>query len=340
MNKNFLIGNGVNIHFSRNDDYKNWAILARMKNNLEEPGRYTDRFAGTIDAGDLDDILDSLYRWFTQKASKGIYALKYLENQDDVQTFLDICRRCEESSPDVLNIGMEDYLFILKLFNESTEFGDIAYETLYQGVTPLLADAIYNDGKIEKLYQNMGALADALGDCASVFTVNYDRNVDKITDKKVYHLHGAFDHLYHEYRADTLKGWIIRQSGKDLPYYTLGKEYLYSDAVFGYSGTDKLNRMLQYNQPYTDFYLARIRNEHPELLCPAYPIEEFKEIEGELHIIGLGPNNDSHIFNMINENDSISKVCYYFKDWEKVKSIIKRPLEAIDVFEFWSSIGE
>ena len=118
MNKSILIGNGVNIQFSGNYEYKNWAILVRMKDNLSQSGRYTDRFNGTIDAGDLNDFLDRLHKWFTEKATKGISSLRYLISEDDIRTFLDICKRCEETAPDALNMGMEDYLFILKLFNE------------------------------------------------------------------------------------------------------------------------------------------------------------------------------------------------------------------------------
>ena len=44
----------------------------------------------------------------------------------------------------------------------------------------------------------------------------------------------------------------------------------------------------------------------------SYPIEEFENIEGDISILGLAPNNDIHIFEIINSNSSIRKVIYYY----------------------------
>lgn len=64
IEQNVLLGNGINIEFSENDDYKNFAILQRMCVNLSTPGRYIDIFNGIIDSGDMYDFMEKLNKWF------------------------------------------------------------------------------------------------------------------------------------------------------------------------------------------------------------------------------------------------------------------------------------
>lgn len=341
MKRHVLIGNGVNIEFSGTDEYKNYAILDRMRNNLEERDRYTDVFAGKVTADDMAGFLDKLADWFKKHVLKGVDALKWTDNIDEILALVDMSKRYSKTDPDVLDIGMEDYLLALKLFNAS--FGDDAldFNSLYQGITTLFLDSIYNNGKIEDVYNNMGCWKSQLNEFDSVFTVNYDTNLDKIYNHPVFHLHGSFSTLNHEYRADTIKGWLILQTGKQLLPYINGKEYLFCDAVFGFSGQDKLERINKYNFPYYAPELEDFRNAHPELDCPAYPIREFCNIDGELDVIGLSPNNDSHIFNMINQNSKIQKVVYFSAsddDGNRMRSICEKPLEIADVHEYWSEV--
>ena len=52
---------------------------------------------------------------------------------------------------------------------------------------------------------------------------------------------------------------------------------------------------------------------HPELKAASeYYFENFKDIKDELHINGLSPNNDDHIFNLIRNNKNIKRVIYYY----------------------------
>ena len=339
--KNVLFGNGIDIQFSENDDYKNYAIIQRMCDNLKEDGRYKEVFAGTVEASDTHDFMEGLNTWFKEHALKGIEALKLVANEDELLSLLDMSRRYKKTEPSLLNIGLEDYLLALKLFNATAGADALDYESLYQAITLLMLDSIYNNGKIENLYKNMECLKPELRKFKNIFTINYDRNVDKIVGHEIYHLHGSFDTLHHEYREDTLKGWAIKNSGKRLPQYVRGKEYLYSDAVFGFSGDDKMKRIKQYNQIYVEKIFEELRKNHPELYCPKYPIKEFQQISGELHIIGMGPNNDSHIFGMINSNPKLQKVIYYTAcddDTEMIKKVIHKPIDIIDVFQYWESI--
>ncbi len=60
VESNVLFGNGLNIEFSGNDDYKNWAILQRMNINFSEECRYDDVFAGKVKSDDMRDFLHNL----------------------------------------------------------------------------------------------------------------------------------------------------------------------------------------------------------------------------------------------------------------------------------------
>lgn len=153
--KNVLFGNGINIEFSNSNEYKNYEIIKRMCSNIAEEGRYEDVFAGTISAEDMKGFMENLNTWFKTRALKGIAALRWVENEGEILALLEMSKRYKGKDPDVLEIGLEDYLLGLKLFNAS--YGDEAFvfRTLYQGMAMLMLDAIYNNGKIQEIYNNM-----------------------------------------------------------------------------------------------------------------------------------------------------------------------------------------
>jgi len=336
-----LFGNGLNIEFSDNDDYKNWAILQRMGQNLAEPGRYDDVFAGKVSSNDMAGFLEGLNNWFKNKALKGIAALKWIENEDELSSLMEMSKRYKGKDPTVLEIGLEDYLLGLKLFNASYGTEAIPNDTLFQGIYYLMKDAIYNNSSIEQIYLKMSCYKKKLQEFNHVFTLNYDSNLDMVLGHPIYHLHGSFKTLHHEYRPETFKGWAILQTGKNLPPYIAGKEYLYSDALFGFSGKDKWDKIYKYNDTYDNPLSQVFLKIHPELETPKYPIEEFMAIKGHLHLIGVCPNNDSHIFKMINDNANILKVFYYTAcdaDTEQVQKVIRRPIQILDVFKYWKNI--
>lgn len=341
IEQNVILGNGINIEFSGNDDYKNYAIIQRMCNNLSDSGRYIDVFAGIVDACDMSDFMASLNKWFKNHALRGIEALKLFDNKDELLALLEMSKRYSKTNPDVFDIGLEDYLLAVKLFNAKYGEEAVNYNALYQAITILMLDAIYNEGKIENLYKNMEPLKKELEKFKNIFTLNYDTNIDSLMKKPIYHIHGSFANLHHEYRSDTLKGWALIQTGKTLVSYIKGKEYLYCDAIFGFSGENKMERINQYNEIYTNPIMVEILQEHPELQAPKYPIEEFKSISGNLHMIGICPNNDSHIFKMINDNSNIKRIVYYSAcddDSKKIQNIMNKPVQIINVFKYWKKI--
>lgn len=83
---------------------------------------------------------------------------------------------------------------------------------------------------------------------------------------------------------------------------------------------------------------------HPELKAASeYYFENFKDIKDELHIIGLSPNNDDHIFNLIRNNKNIKRVIYYYYSQHEKEYIDKNFPQDIfiskSVESLWESLG-
>lgn len=373
MDKNILIGNGINIAFSKNDDYKNYSIIERLTRYLHTD-RYNDVFNGSISSSELLDMLNALNDFFNNML-KGIAALRLAQTEDEMLTLVDISRRYHSKSKDLLNVGMEDYFFVMKMVFNKVGDEHTPLNALYDGLKYLFLDSIYNDGKIEELYKVMNKYGPELKKYNKIFTVNYDTNLDKLVDSKIYHLHGSFDVLDDTYKPETIIGYMAQQK-ENPPTVVKGKEYLYCNGIMGFSGQRKMDIINTYtnvntalktmvvrlSNPYdveahdkfsnlkvstnaTDQFVYKsicAKLEHPELICSEYPFEVFQSIQGELYILGMSPNNDSHLFNAINANSQITRVIYFSagdEDTAAAQKVIKKPLQIRNVFKYWASIG-
>lgn len=331
--RHVLIGNGININFG-GQDYTNFKIIERLTKNLKQKdGRYDDIFAGIVASEELLGILEGLNDIFNKMLNGSILSLRRASNEDEMRTLIDISRRYEMKMHSAVEIGMEDYFFALKWFNNGYPDGDEITKPTFQGLKQLFLDSIYNNGKIEKLYLKMQPYSRELDQFDNIFTVNYDTNLDKLIKKKVYHLHGSFLELDDTYCPTTIVGKLAK--GKTpKPHVVDGKEYLFCNALMGYSGQYKYEQMLRYKK------INESLNDK-SLQVHEYPIDKFQSICGELHIIGMSPNNDSHIFSMINNNTNISKVVFYCVDnlsFEEARKIITKPIVMINVMKYWQSI--
>ena len=78
--------------------------------------------------------------------------------------------------------------------------------------------------------------------------------------------------------------------------------------------------------------------DHPELkIATDYHFSELEELSGELHIIGLSPQNDSHIFACI-EKSAVNKIIFYsYGEPPKTLPLIK-PYEFADIKKLWKSL--
>ena len=77
---------------------------------------------------------------------------------------------------------------------------------------------------------------------------------------------------------------------------------------------------------------------HPELkIATDYHFGELEKFSGELHIIGLSPQNDSHIFACI-EKSSLDKVVFYSYGEPPKKLPLTKTYEFADIKQLWKSL--
>lgn len=67
----------------------------------------------------------------------------------------------------------------------------------------------------------------------------------------------------------------------------------------------------------------------------------FKSITGQVVILGLAPNNDEHLFLLLNQNQNIKSIVYYYLDPNDVQELphhIKKPVTFKKVEKLWDSM--
>ena len=370
MEKTILFGNGLNIAFSGSSDYCNRNIIERLLLTLETD-RFTEVFCNTITPSEIKQMIYGLHEQF-KNMLKGPTSFRWTNNEEEKKALLEIILYYKGKSPDIMEVNMEHYFFLMKWFNNHFTEEPIDINSLYQGLKFLFLDAIYNEGQIESIYTKMDCLRKELDSFNNIFTINYDTNLDKLTSKDV--LHGSYNILDDTYNEDTIIGYIASQK-ENPPTYIHGLEYLYCNAIMGYSGEYKKSIIDTYsngNKALSDI-IPRLQNpldtearekieacrtssdekmnfayksimaklNHPELTNTEYPFSKFENISGDLYIIGMSPNNDKHIFDAINNNPNIKKVIYYsasFEDTEAAQKTISKPKEIRNVHKYWKSI--
>lgn len=336
-----LIGNGLNIQFA-NQDISNKGIILRAIDNIKKGKINTDIL---IDEPDLllsffgrmyrqmDGILNGDYIDCVITADDKISYKKFLEDYGDKKTIR------------ITDIGFEDYFFIYHLVrrksNIDNENGYIIMKTLER----YFIDSIFNEGKINEIYKDYPeTLKGFFMKFDNVFTTNYDENISLFAGRTVYYLHGAFHIKADVYDFNSMRNKLHDAPLKDIEvdedYY-----HLYSNCITTYSGNNKLFLIKQAklaNQAMSKFaegYKTRpeikadidsfkesdseiVRKLYESIILKSrdeslsfsdnYPIKEFENILGDITIVGLAPNNDIHIFEMINKNPNINKVYYYY----------------------------
>ena len=193
--------------------------------------------------------------------------------------------------------------------------------------------------------------------------MNYDNNIEALTKKTVYHLHGDFSELADSENEKTVSGYIRKSDNTTV--YQEGLQHCYCNALLNYSGRLKKKRInecdatnkaleelvekcrvdetiLEDLKSVNASVYAQVRTKiaHPELMaCSDYHYNDLCTISGELHILGMSPNNDAHIFDAILNNSQLTKVVFYYRDpkhKEFIEANYSRDLfECIEVEDLW-----
>lgn len=257
----------------------------------------------------------------------------------------------------IADVCYEDYYLLHDLLCQELHIGNPEMFVVREGMRLAYLYSIYNSGKLNQLYlQYSEGFHDYLIEFDHIFSTNYDLNIENATGKAVVHIHGQFDRLRDVYNPDSLRNKMpdapIQNADID-PNYA----YLYSNAITTHSGSYKefiikqnhsantaVERMADAykkdpkiksevddwisnkNQIVANLgYAIRLKANYPELqFSEQYDFEEFKNMSGELIILGLSPWNDFHIFNTI-DTSKIESCLYYYnseQSCEKVKTLL------------------
>ena len=348
--KSILIGNGININFG-GKAYTNDYIIKRILFNARA-NRYDPLFNGEISGDDIASLFKELATW-TNDISDGKYDA--IIPDEEKSTLEDFKARYNWKLTHYYEVGLEDWLFILHVyFLQNADIAD-NWSSAKQGFERMMLDAIYNDGDIQNLHKVIERPVKRwLLEFSNVFTLNYDNNVENLIKRPVFHLHGDFRTLANSENPQTLMGYIRRTGGKNVaipPHY----EHCFCNALFDFAGEHKYEiayafekgaeglQSLEKSGIPPQFFpapieeLLKVHKEHPELAFGSnYHFTEFREMGGELHIIGMSPNNDSHVFKLIDESNIEKVVFYYFSEGEAKKGLpVRKKVENKSVQELW-----
>lgn len=374
---NLLVGNGINIQFNKKDYTTQQLVLRILKNCDREdfPSHIIVNFPYLLknyigqlflEARDiLEDKYDSYTNCFAEVESLKSFKKRYKDK-------INILR--------ITDIGFEDYYLIHDLVCHKTNTQNPKQYYIREAMRIAYLYAIYNDGKINTLYQEYPRkFIDYLIEFDNIFTTNYDLNVELATQKQVYHIHGQFDKKSDVYLLNSFRNQLpdapIKEIEIDENYF-----YLYSNALTTHSGAYKELQIKQISQANSVVekmamaynndpkikqevdswtieankltanmgYAIQLKAVNPSLtFSDNYHFDIFKNITGILQILGLSPWNDFHIFESVNDSDIDKCVYYYFDESEcdKIKELlpelnVKGKLEFLSVKAFWENCYE
>ena len=361
--KSILVGNGINIQFG-GKAYTNAFIMSRIILNVRT-GKYSTLFNNKVSESDIEGIFKGLMDY-----ANNILSGKYdnLPQKELSEAIHDFKRRFSKKGGFKLykEIPLEDWFLMLQLFFVDNPDLISQLNTTKQGVEQMVLDAIFNDGRIQSIYESMTKKTHRFfNSFDQIFTLNYDNNIEKLCDREVYHLHGSFSEYADSVNPQTFQGFCRGSSVRSV--IVPGFEHCYCNALLHFSGMMKYqyaegNRIL--NQTICELREQK-RSDSPEyskslakskalfsnnasflepfidysnsVISSNYHFTDFQNLTGELHIIGISPQNDSHIFRCI-DNSSIDKVVYHYFGDTSPHLPLNKKVENRSVQDLWESL--
>ena len=357
--KTILVGNGYNIELG-GSKYLNKSIINRAISNIRQKDYSEKLFNNKISNEELASLLPGLLGQLNLILNDDVTYEK-LKDEESVKLITLLKERYGSIELDTDSIGIEDFFVLLKLMHSLYNDDEKMVRNTNHGMCWILFDAIYNEGKIQEIYNGITPhylefLKNKFSEYDDIYTVNYDNTVEKTSGKDVKYLHGSFDELLDQYDPRTVIGFCNMEDKIENPVNEKNK-HIYSNALMGFSGIYKehIINVMENGQEgvvrIIDQYLKGSEVEkriienlydnaeseeeklahqminaiisNPELYMKRYPMKEFKAIQGELEIIGLSPFNDEHIWKNILENDRITHIVYYYHS-EDSKEIMQK----------------
>ncbi|MBU3105512.1 hypothetical protein [Clostridium gasigenes] len=362
--KSILVGNGINIQFG-GKAYTNEFIMKRVKYKAKLDC-YDSLFDGTLNNEEIVCVLNSFV-----EITNDILDKKYDDCVGDDEGLLNVLNDFKSRYKKINashELMLEDWFFVLHMFFLKNKDISSNLRASKQGFEMLILSGIYNETKLQEIYIKMSAKVKKFFKSFDyIFTLNYDSNLEKLTGKNVYHLHGDFSVLLNSENPENVLGFIRKK--KNSRVLIEGMEHCFCNALLDYSGYEKLRvananhnllvesekfkwlydndekfktDLLSLTDENYEIFMTKINN--PSLkIATEYYFHELDNIEDELHIIGMSPNNDGHIFECINKNRKIKKVYfYYYSDSERklIEEMLPKNIYiAKNVNELWQSLN-
>ena len=375
--KSLLAGNGINIQFD-NKNYTTAEIVHRLLQNCDR-----DIFPDHIIVNEPYLLKNYIGRLFLEArlALQGAYDsyVTCKAEESSLAAFKEqYCHKLYTLR--LTDIGFEDYYLIHDLVCHKYGVVNPKQYSVRESMRIAYLLSIYNDGKLDELHKNYPPkFIEYLKEFDSIFTTNYDSNIDSVVEKRVYHIHGWFKQLAAVYDTASFRNQLpdapIKTTTVDENYY-----YLYSNALTTHCGDYKEFQLKQYsyaNDAITKLAAAyttnptvkkdvdlwasdnnritanmghavKLKVANPDLtFSDDFHFDELSKITGELEILGLSPWNDFHIFESI-ENSKITQCTYYYfsdEQRDKVCEILptlyaKGCLRLCPLKEFWRKMYE
>lgn len=364
--RSILVGNGINIQFG-GKAYTSDFIMKRIKFKAKL-GYYDILFDDSLNRAEILRILNGFVT-----ITNDILDNKYDDcvNDEDLLSALSDFKSRYKKINASHELMLEDWFFVLHMFFLKNNDISDNLSASKQGFERLILDGIYNDSKSQTIYTQIPKTARKFfSDFDNIFTLNYDNNLEKLTGKSVYHLHGDFSVLSNSENFENVWGFI--RGKRNSRVVIEGMEHCFCNALLNYSGHQKLKVANDYHtliinsEEFKSLYannekfksdLLKMKNvksdeyemimtkiAHSDLkMATEYYFYKFKDIQDELHIIGMSPNNDGHIFECINNNKNLKRVYfYYYSEAEREyinKTLPKDLYVAKSVVDLWQSLN-
>jgi hypothetical protein len=363
-----LVGNGVNIQFG-GKDYTNASIIRRAINNV-----LSGNFLKGVYPHEVVRYVYELKKIFPEVLEGKFDRYVYADFEKKALSSLQQ-RYNKGQMYNVSQIGIEDYFLLHDLLCAEYDIHNPESYHIREILKRFFLDSIYNQGKIRKNYQLFPqSFNNFLKKNDKIFTTNYDQNIENASDREVFHLHGSFNTLDEVYDTNSFRNKISDQPGKGFEING-NNRHLYSNALLAYGGYLKNwfmkqhkrtnNALSSFSEAYkTDSNLKndmekwkdssnyilsnlyegiKLKTENPSLNFEEnYHLDKLNTISETLSILGLSPNNDSHLFDTINRNDEIEKIkyyCYNKNEAQTAKSIFSdKNVFILDVNKLWEKL--
>lgn len=366
--KSVLIGNGVIIQHG-GKDYFNANIIQRAIDNIR-----TGNFPSHLYPKECAEFIVALQKEHSAvlhgEYDKYVYTTFDRISLNDFKLRYDINYKYSFTE-----IGFEDYFLLFELTHNKLGINNPDRFNNRGVLRRMFLDSVFNQGKIELIYKQFSVgFINWLKKHNHIFTTNYDSNLDISTGLSVQHLHGSFNKLSESYNPNSfrnqLKDDLLNGEKMDLDYL-----HLYSTCLISYVGDQKSFAMRQAslansamdkflkgykenpeirkeidNWDENNVLIKRLKeaihlkSENPKLKHGEdYPYDMLKSISGTLEIVGLSPNNDSHLFELILENNNIGQIIFNYFDEQEVidanRLFLTKNLLTQNVRDFWADVN-